>query len=252
MITFWNNFFYEPLYNALVYIVDLLPGNSLFFAVVILTIIVRFIIAPLSYRTIKTQLKTKKIQPLLSEIKKNTPDKQEQAKKTMALYKEHGVNPFSGFLLVLVQFPIIIALYLVFRDGGVEINPDILYSFVQIPEQISFTTLGFDLAQKSYVLAFLTGFTQFIYLSIASTMKKNTNTNQTDQEKMMAMVGQSMKYMMPVMITVFAYAIGGAVALYWVTSNVFMIIQEIFIQKKLKRKSENDAENEIEIIKNTQ
>ena len=253
MIALWNTFFYKPLYNSLVYIVDMLPGNSLFLAVMILTIIVRLIISPLSYRSIKTQLKTKKLQPLLRDIKKNITDKQEQARETMKLYREHGVKPFSGFLLILVQFPIIIALYWVFRDGGVDIDPESLYSFISIPENISLTSFGIDLAQKSFILAFLTGFTQYIYLSIAATMKKNKNdTGQTDQEKMMAMVGNSMKYMMPVMITIFAYTIGGAVALYWTTSNIFMIIQEVFIQKKLQKKAEFATDNNITVIKNTQ
>lgn len=256
MITLWNTFFYKPLYNALVYIVDMLPGNSLFLAVVILTIIVRLIISPLSYRSIKTQLKTKKIQPLLRAIKKNTPDKQDQARATMALYKAHGVKPFSGFLLILVQFPIIIALYWVFREGGVDIDPESLYSFISIPENISLTSLGIDLAQKSLILAFLTGFTQYIYLSISTSMKKDPEADkgQSDQEKMMAKVGQSMKYMMPVMITIFAYTIGGAVALYWTTSNLFMIIQEVVIQKKLKKQAEfeNSNKGDVTVLKNTQ
>ena len=256
MITLWNTFFYKPLYNALVYMVDILPGNSLFVAVVLLTIIVRFIIAPLSYRSIQTQLKTKKLQPMLRDIKKNIKDKQEQARATMKLYKDHGVKPFAGFLLILVQLPIIIALYWVFKDGGVSVDPNHLYSFVSIPEHISFISFGIDLGQKSLLLAFLTGFTQYIYLSIAINMKKDpiADKGQSDQEKMMAMVGQSMKYMMPVMITIFAYTIGGAVALYWTTSNIFMIIQEISIQQKMKKKAKQDTHQEgtVTVIKNTQ
>ena len=237
MIALWNTIFYNPLYNALVWLVDTLPNHSLFIAVIILTIIVRLIISPLSYKALKTQIKTKALAPKLKELKEKVTDKQEQARQTFALYKEHGVNPFSSFLLILVQFPVIIALYWVFKDGGIEINPEILYSFVSIPETIVSTFLGFDLAEKSYVLAFLTGFTQYIHLSRSASFKQtDTGGSQTDQEKMMAMVGKSMKYTMPVMITIFAYIIGGAVALYWVTSNVFMIIQEWYIQRRLKEK----------------
>ncbi len=239
MITLWNTLFYRPLYNALVFLVDVLPNHSLFIAVIILTIMVRLIISPLSYKSIKTQLQTKALQPKLKKLKEEFPDKQEQAKETLKLYREYGVNPFSSFLLILVQFPIIIALYWVFRDGGVDINPETLYSFVSIPELVNVNTFGIDLAQKSYLLAFLTGFTQYIYLSISSAFRKdNSDTSEkSEQEKMMAMVGSSMKFTMPVMITIFAYIIGGAVALYWVTSNIFMIVQELFIQKKLKKKS---------------
>jgi YidC/Oxa1 family membrane protein insertase len=233
MITLWNTIFYQPLYNGLFFLVDILPNNSLFIAVIILTFLVRLIISPLSYKAIRTQLKTKQLQPKLKELKK-IKDKQEQARKTLEVYKEHGVNPFSSFLLILIQLPIILALYWVFRDGGVEVDPTVLYSFVQEPQMIVKTFLGFDLAEKSIILAFLTGFTQYIYLSISSTMKQSDEEPETEQEKMMNMVQKSMKYFMPVMITIFAYVVGGAVALYWFTSNIFMIIQERFIQKKLK------------------
>lgn len=239
MIYLWNLLFYKPLYNGLVFLVDALPNNSLFIAVVLLTILVRLIISPLSYKAIRTQIKTKKLQPQLKEIKKTISDKQEQAKKTLEVYKKEGINPFSSFLLILVQFPIILALYWVFRDGGVEIDPESLYSFISIPENISFTTFGIDLAQKSILLAALTGITQYIHLSLSASFKDMgaNNNDQTEQEKMFAMVGKSMKYTMPIMITIFAYVIGGAVALYWVTSNVFMIFQEKVIQNKLKNQS---------------
>lgn len=240
MITLWNIIFYKPLYNALVWIVDTLPNESMFIAVIILTIIVRLIISPLSYKAIKTQIKTKALQPKLKELKQKVTDKQEQAKQTFALYKEHGVNPFSSFLLILVQFPIIIALYWVFRDGGVEIDPELLYSFVTIPENISLTFLGINLAGKSIILALLAGVTQYIHLSRSASFKsmgESSGDKKTDQEQMMAMVGKSMKFTMPIMIAVFSYIIGGAVALYWVTSNVFMIFQEAYIQKSLKKKN---------------
>ena len=118
MIHLWNLIFYKPLYNALFGLVDVLPNSSLFLAVIILTLIVRIIISPLSYKALKTQLKTKAIQPQLRAVRKETDDKQEQARRTLEIYKKNGVNPFSSFLLLLVQFPIIIALYWVFRDGG--------------------------------------------------------------------------------------------------------------------------------------
>ncbi len=239
MITLWNLFFYKPLYNALFWLVDVVPQNSLFIAVIILTIIVRLIISPLSYKAVRTQIKTKALQPALKVIKETITDKQEQARATLELYKKHGVNPFSSFLLILVQFPIIIALYWVFRDGGVEIDPSILYSFISAPENVSLTSFGIDLAQKSYILAALAGITQYIHISRSASFKQMGDSgSQNEQEKMMAMVGKSMKFSMPIMITIFSYIIGGAVALYWVTSNVFMIVQEHFIQKKLNKEQE--------------
>jgi len=238
MITLWRMFFYKPLYNALVFLVDVLPNNSLFFAVIILTIIVRLILYPLAKKAIRTQVNTKKLQPLLKDLKKQYPDKQEQAKATMALYKEHKVNPFSSFLLLLLQFPVIIALYWVFRDGGIEFDPELLYSFINLPEQMNLTSFGINLGDKNIILAILTGLAQFIYLKKAQGMKTEKDPNATDQENMMMMVQKSMKFSMPIMIGIFAYMLGGAVALYWVTSNIFMIVQEHFVQKSLKKEEE--------------
>ena len=98
MITLWNIIFYKPLYNALVFLVDILPSHSLFIAVVILTFVVRLIISPLSYKALKTQIRTKALQPKINKIKETITDKQEQARKTFEMYKEEGVNPFSSIL----------------------------------------------------------------------------------------------------------------------------------------------------------
>lgn len=236
MTYLWNLLFYKPLYNILVFLINHVPNYSIFIAVIILTIIVRLIIFPLSYKSIRTQLQTKVLQPELDKIKKEVADKQEQAKLTLELYKKYNVNPFSSFLVMLIQLPIILALYWVIKNIGAGVNGEVLYSFVKIPAQLNFASFGVHLAEKSYILAFLTGFTQYIYLSISSSMKNNSdNSNKSEQAKMMVMVGKSMKYTMPIMITVFSYIVGGAVAIYWVTSNIFMIFQELYIQKKLKK-----------------
>ncbi len=235
MISFWNTFFYEPLYNALFLLVDIVPGHSLFLSVVILTIVVKFILWPLSYKAIRSQLKVKLLEPKLAEIKK-IEDKQEQAKKTLELYRENKVNPFSSFFLILIQLPIILALYWVFQDGGVQLDPEILYSFVKEPSFINPVFFGFDVTQKSLLLAFLTGFSQYYYLATAAATKSaKLSATAGEHEKMMFAFQKSMQYFMPVMITVFSYAVGGAVALYWLTSNLFMIVQERFIQQKLKK-----------------
>lgn len=235
MITLWNILFYQPLYNALVFFVGFLPHNSLFLAVVLLTIIVRFIISPLSYKVVKTQIKNKLIEPELREVKK-IKDKQEQAKKTLEIYRREGINPFSSFFLLLIQFPIIIALYLVFRDGGIEINTDLLYSFVDNPGFVN-THWIIDFSKKNLILAFFVGVTQYIYMHRSSKVNQPTLTNDsTEQEKVMALMNGFMKYIIPGMLMIFSYVIGPEVSVYWVTSNLFMIIQELIFHKKLLKK----------------
>jgi YidC/Oxa1 family membrane protein insertase len=237
MKTLWISLIYKPLYNILVFLVDYVYDHSMFISVIILTLFVRFIIYPLSYKSIKTQIQTKKIQPELNKIKKEITDKQEQARATMELYKKHDVNPFSGFLVMLIQLPIILALYWVLKDISDGLDTSLLYSFISEPKNINLTTFGFDLTKKSIILALLTGISQYIFLKKSTAMRqtKEDSHNKSEQEKMMAMVGQSMKYSMPIMITFFSYVVGGAVALYWFVSNVFMIFQEVSIQKKLEK-----------------
>ena len=109
---------YNPLYNGLVFLVGLIPTHDVGLAIVVLTIIVRFILFPLSRRAVQAQLSMKQIAPEVEELKKKYSDNREQQSKAIfALYKERGIHPFAGFVLVLLQFPILIGLYWVFARG---------------------------------------------------------------------------------------------------------------------------------------
>lgn len=237
IIDIWNTIFYEPLYNALVVIVSFSPGFSLAIAVILLTLLVKLVLSPLSYKTFIGQMKQKELQPLIQEIKKKYKDQTEQSKAIFALYKEHKANPFSGCLTLLLQFPIIIGLYQVFLKG-VEASQEKMYSFVSLPEQVNYFLFGIDLHEKSIILAVLAGIFQFVqmYLSPAMRQSEDANMVQTDQERMAAALQKNMKYMMPVMVGFFAAVVPAAVALYWVVNNIFMIGQETFIWKRYQKK----------------
>ena len=107
----WNAILYKPLVNILAIFVLIIPGGNLGVAVVMLTILVKAILFPLSQRSIENQAKMKLLEPEINKIKKSGKSKEEQAKLTMDLYKKHKTNPFSGCLLLLIQIPIIFALY---------------------------------------------------------------------------------------------------------------------------------------------
>jgi YidC/Oxa1 family membrane protein insertase len=239
MITIWNTIFYEPLYNALVFLTNILPGADVGLAVILLTVIVKFILFPFTQKTIESQARMRMLEPEIARVKEMYPNKEEQGKKMLELYKTHKVNPFSGCLIViLVQLPIIIALYRVF-SVGLTAHPDVLYSFIKQPAEISMNFLGFiDLSVKSIGLAFLAGITQFIqgYLSNGRqknvTPAKKTEGFQADLAKSMRI---QMLYVFPILVVVFGFSIAAAVTLYWVTNNVFTIIQELFIHRKLER-----------------
>lgn len=236
----FNTFILIPLTNSLVFLTSFLWGN-IGLAVIILTILVKFVLLPFSYSTTKNQIAIKKIQPLIDDIKKKHPDSTEQTKKIMELYKEHNTNPLSGCLPLLIQLPIIVGLYQVFLKG-VSVDPALLYSFVHAPEQLSNMFLGLNMTDKSILVALIAGITQYFQLKLSPSFQNTTSGVSTDtspdmQTVMMENMQKTMKYSLPVMITFFAAIVPAAVALYWVTSNIFMIGQEYWINKKLQQKN---------------
>lgn len=234
MITFFRNIFFKPLYNLLVHLIAILPGHSVGLAVIIVTILVKLILLPFHIKTVVSQIQLKKIQPEIDRIKEEIPDRTEQAKKTMDLYKKYGVNPLSGCLPILIQIPVVISLYYVFFQGF-TFNPEMIYSSVSIPETLKTTFLGADLGGKSLGLAILAGLTQFFQISIT-----NKRTSVQAGNGIQAQIGKSlqfqMKYILPLFIMFIAYRISGAVALYWVVNNVVSIIIELIISRKYENK----------------
>ena len=241
----FHTIFYVPLYNALIWLTTSFAGN-VGLGVVALTLIVKVILSPLSYASIKSQIEQKKLQPLMDKIKKDYPDQKEQSAKMMALYKEHKTNPFAGCLLLLLQLPVIIALYHVFLAGGSVVNASDLYHFVHAPAVFHTKFLGLDMvARKSIILAIIAGLTQFLQMHWSPAMKSLPVPKSEAQDmsaKMASSMTTSMKYTMPIMIIVLGYAVPGAVALYWIISNIFMILQEQYVVWKMNKKNFKVAE----------
>ncbi len=231
----FNEIFYRPLLNALAFLTDVLPSNDLGLAVIILTIAVRLAIFPLTHRSIKTQNKMKEIEPEIKKIKNDFKDREEQARRTMELYKAHGINPFSGFLLLFFQLPILIALYLVFR-ASVQIDPSYLYGFISVPSHTNSLFLGLvDLGQGSVVLAALAALSQFAQIKLAQipqAAQKQAHTK--DAPDFGKMLGWQMTYFMPIFIFFIATRFPSAVALYWTTLNLFAIVHEWAVRRKAK------------------
>lgn len=248
MVNLFNTFLYEPLYNTLIFLISIVPGHSVGVAIILLTVAVKFCILPLTHKQSTSQRKIKDIEPQAQGIReKHKNDKQEQARKIMELYKEHGVNPFSGCLLMLVQMPIIIALYWVFYKGGLSegVNMDILYSSVAVPDSINMMFLSiFDLGGKSIILAFLAGVTQFFQMKLAMPAIQTSKEPAEDgkmsfKDEFAKNMSTQFKYVLPGMVFFFAYSISAAVALYWVTSNVFSIAHELMVKRKADEISSN-------------
>jgi len=235
----FNTLFYAPLYNTMVWLIDVIPSHDAGIALVILTLFVSVLLFSLSKKSIKTQIAMKEIEPELAKIKA-IESKEEQAKQTMALYKKHKVNPFSVILILLIQFPILIALYYVFYNGFPEIHTDVLYSFIKVPEAVNMMFLGLiDLTQKSVFLAILAGVTQYVQAAILTSYNKPKplveGQKRTMQEEFANSMQTQMKYFLPVMIGGISLTLPAALPLYWSVRNLFTAAQEVFIRRRLKR-----------------
>jgi len=238
----FNGLFFNPIYNGLVFLIANFSWIDMGIAVILVTIATKLIIFPLTKKSIKIQIKTKELEPKLEKIKKEYKDnKDAQTKKIIELYKENNLNPLSGFLVILIQLPVIFALYFVFLKGGLpEINTEILYSFIKIPAEVNMHFIGlFDMTEKNIILALFAGFSQYIQfqLILPRTKVKKKNEPMTFKDNLMKSMNIQMKFIMPIIVFFISYSLPSAIALYWTTSNLFMIFQEIFVKKKMEQKS---------------
>lgn len=235
----YDTFFYEPLYNGLILFIKIIPWHNVGFAVVLFTVFIKIILLPLSQKSVKTQVEMKLIEPELNEIKlKYKDNKQLQAEKTMLLYKERGINPFSGIFLMFIQLPVLIALYQIFLKGGLPtIDMNLVYSFVSSPDYISMNLFGIDIAAKSILFAFFAALSQFVQMQITlskpkiKTPSKDAKTPDFKDELAKSMNVQ-MKYIMPIIIFFIAKSFPVVVSLYLITSSIFAIGQELYVKRK--------------------
>ena len=236
MIAFFKTTIYIPLYNFLIFLlnIDWLDAGL---AAVVLTILVKFVLYPLSKKASLTQIKMKEKDGELQAIKKKYKDRQEQALKVMEFYRGNKINPFGSILTLLIQMPIIISLYYIFlRSGLPDVDASLLYSFVKAPESVSMVFLGFlDVSQKSILLAGLAGISSFWQMHLSAPSKFLPAGAPLNKENFPQMMAKQMKYTMPIVVFVISWQLSGIIALYWFISNLMSIIQDWWIKKRLKK-----------------
>ena len=234
--TFFHTVFYNPIYNALVALVALVPGSNVGVAVILITIVIRLVLLPFSLSAARTQRAMKFLEPKIKDLKeKHKGDKEKEALETLALYREARVNPFASILTVFIQIPVLLALYWVFLyEPFSTIDTARLYAFTPIPHAVSLEFLGLaSIAGKSIVLAVLAGFTQFLqaHMALSGTMKPSTTGGmQGDFQKVM---GMQLKYVFPFLIATISYTTSGAIALYFITTNLAGALQEWHVRRKI-------------------
>lgn len=249
----FNTFFFGPVINLLVLILhglDIihLPG-ALGFAIIVLTILIRLIIWPLMGAQLKSAKKMADLKPHLDELKKkHKGDKQAMSAAQMALYKEHGVNPAAGCLPMLLQFPVLIALYQTIfaffsnSEGLARINDSLYLPWLHLNTVPNLLFFGLNLADKPtqgalLLIPIITAALTLIQSKMMapkavkkfpSDSSKEKKEKESLEDSMSAMQGQMM-YMMPIMIGYFAFQFPIGLALYWNTLTIVSIIQQYFI-----------------------
>lgn len=233
IVSLFNIFLYKPIFNFLVLVYNYFPLHDFGLSIIIVTVVIRFILYIPSVKAVESQRAIQKLQPKINEIqKKYKDDKEKQAQETLELYRQEKINPFSGLFLILIQFPILIALYTVFSSGlkpGELLN---LYSFIPNPGHINPLFFNIiDLSGPNLVFAVLAGLAQFFQTKM---LLPKPDKNQKTGAEVSALVQKQMVYIFPFITIAILYKLPSALGLYWIVSGIFSIIQQYFIIKKDK------------------
>lgn len=220
----WTNIFVKPLAWVIIKIGNLVKSYGL--SLILVTILIRAIVMPITLKTAKQSKNMQKAKPELEKLEKKYQNKNDQeammqkSQEMMMIYKKYGINPMSGCLFSFIQIPLFFAFY---------------EAIGRIPVIFEETFLGFQLG-TSPLTAVLNGkfhYIIFIVLIAAATyfsFKLNSNAMSDEQAKQMKL----MQNIMVVMMTITAFSISSGIAIYWVTSNVFTIVQNLIVKRGVK------------------
>lgn len=235
MLEFFHQVLYVPIYNLLVFLVGISPSGDVGLAVIGATLIVKLAVLPLSLSAVRTQKAMKLVEPKVKKLQEELKnDKEKQAKELFALYKKYQINPLASFLTLIIQIPVLIALYWVFKNEHLpQADVSLLYSFVHLPLVTSSLFLGlFPVAASSLVLAIIAAASQFLQARFAIPVPPKAEPS--SEASMQMEFGRAMalqaRFAIPVLIGVIAYS-SGAIALYFITSNFIMLLQEVIVRR---------------------
>ncbi|MBI2309558.1 membrane protein insertase YidC [Candidatus Collierbacteria bacterium] len=233
----FNTYLYQPILQSLIFFYHLL-GDSFGWAIIGMTFVIRLLSAPLTIPAMRVQQKLQKLHPELEKLKKTHTDKKELQKAQLELYRQHGVNPGAGCLPQIVQIVILIALYQVFMkflNGGMVDGQAV---------NMNFWWLDLSKPDKYYILPFLAGTTQLVFSmmlkpgtehheesrKIVERKEESRGTGSGSAGKtemdMATEIQNQMLFMMPLMTTIISLKFPSGLALYWVMTTVFSIIQQ--------------------------
>ena len=235
---------YQPIYNILVGLYNIVGDFGI--ATIIMTIAFKSLLIPLSRKQIESQKEMQELQPKIKKLQKKYKDDKEQlSKKTMALYKEHKVNPAAGCLPLIIQMVVFLTMYRVIinisKGDVLAVQADKLYSFIPAPESINGLFLGImQLSEPNIILAGITAIAQFYQLKMMQTKNAKEKESKekekgTKEPDFASIMQKQMLYIVPIMTLFIGLKFPSGLAIYWLTSTVFMIAQQWLIMHKEKK-----------------
>ncbi len=228
MNSLFTTIFYQPILNLLVFLYNIIPGHDIGLVIIVLTVLIKLVLWPLSQKALRSQQAINKLQPKIKEIQEKYKDnKEEQGKALMDLYKEEKINPASSCLPLLIQLPFLWAVFRVFRNGLTNGSLALVYPFIARPELLATVSFGIiDLAKPNIILAILTGLVQYFQAKTAT--KQNPVNSGGQAGEIAAMMNKQMLYVMPVMTMAICWTLPSGLALYWCLSSVLTILQQLY------------------------
>lgn len=219
---------------------NIVPGKDFGVSIILITVLLRTILIPLYKKQIESQKKLQELQPKIKALQEKTKgNKEQQTKQLMELYKENKTNPFSGCLPLVVQLIFLIAIYQVLikiSSNGLTIDPSQLYSFVSDPGKINQLFISLvDLTKPSIVIAALAAIAQYFQTKMLMTSQpiapKKDDSAGPDMAQIMS---KQMLYLGPLMTLFIGIKFPAGLSLYWLAGTIFMLVQQILIEKKSK------------------
>lgn len=230
MSVLFQELFLEPFFNFLILIYNALPRPDLGVAVILFIVFLRLLLWPLYVRVLRSQILFAKLQPEVERIqKKHKDDRVTQTQELLALYKKERFNPFGGFLVLILQVFVILALYRVFLRGVHPTDFSLLWTWVKNPGALDPMFLGVvNLSQPFFLLAVLAGIAQFLEQRTLAPKKKG--------HSFQANFAREMVWLGPILtvVALSAWKLPSIIALYWAFNSLVSTGQQFIIRRQLK------------------
>lgn len=219
MSQFFNTYLYGPILSLLVFIYQNFAFRDLGLAIILLTVLVRIALFPLFYKSVKSQVLIARLQPDVKRIQETyKKDKEKQARELIKLYRDHHLNPFSGFLVLVVQLPIIFALYRVFLNGlsDTAFDNHLFFGLIDL------STANFFIIVGAAALQYVQG-----RVSLQISPDGGGKGGGVSLGRTMVVIG-------PALTFIILSQLPSAIGVYWATTTIFTIAQQWYVNKKVK------------------